>query len=297
MNTIRSNRSTSGRLIRKTGWLATGAMLAVAAFAPAVQAAGPGNNGLDATGNGTTSNATVGGSLAGAGSSATLSATAKMFCSGTSVGSIDGTLTLSKTLDVGSVITLYMVPNNGSNASPAGNVPLNEISITLTNANNDSGDVISYSLPVTHAFTTSAGGILVVFAVNADHSTAISSSKTNSLNCTEASSPSPSETPSESPSEQPSESPSEQPSESPSEQPSESPSEQPSEQPSASTAPSGEVEGVTGTPRVTPPPTDTIGGNGQNPSNDGWRIALIGLAAVLAGTLTFVNPRRSSRKR
>src|SRR5258706_1407341 len=176
----RSTRRSHGSLFRKAGWFAAAGMLVVGGLAAsAVLAAGPGNNGGDPTGNGTTSDATVNGSLSGAGSSATLNP-AVMFCDGTSVGSIDGTLTLSKTLDVGSVITLYMVPNNGSNANPAGNVSLNEISITLTDANNDSGSEISYSLSVTHPFTATAGGILVVFAVNADGTTAISSSKTNS---------------------------------------------------------------------------------------------------------------------
>ncbi len=59
-----------------------------------------------------------------------------------------------------------MVPNNGSNASPAGNVTKNESTITLTGANNASGTVIHYTINVTSAFTTSSGGVLVVFAVN-----------------------------------------------------------------------------------------------------------------------------------
>ena len=201
MKTTRTRRrSSGGTILRKAGWLAAASMLLVGAFAPTTAlAAGPGNNGQDPTGNGTTSHATVGGSLSAAGSSATLAADATMFCSGTSVGSIVGSLTLTKTLDVGSVITLYMVPNNGSNASPASNVTKNEISITLTDANNDAGDVINYSLPVTHAFTVSSGGVLVVFAVNADNTTSISSSKTNSLNCTEQASPSPTPTPTPTP--------------------------------------------------------------------------------------------------
>ena len=51
-------------------------VIAAAAFALALPAttlaAGPGNNGLDPTGNGTKSNATVGTSLSAAGSSATM---------------------------------------------------------------------------------------------------------------------------------------------------------------------------------------------------------------------------------
>jgi hypothetical protein len=351
--TTSSRTAQRGGIFRKVGWLSAAAMLAVAALAPAsVQAAGPGNNGQDPTGNGTTSNATVDGSLSVAAGSATLQANAEMFCSGTSVGSIEGTFTLNESLDVGSVITLYLVPNNGSNANPASNVTKNEISITLTDDNNDGGDVVAYSLGVTHPFTVSAGGILVVFAVNADGTTAISSSKTNSLNCTEATpseqpsdtpsespsdtpSESPSDTPSESPSDTPSESPSDTPSESPSDTPSESPSDTPSESPSdapsdvpsdnpsespsdtpseqpteqptgselpitsdapASEAPTGGVEGVTGTPRLTPPPTDTMAPV-QAPSTDGSRVILIGLAAILIGALAFSQPRHSSNRR
>ena len=125
-------------------------MVAVGTLAPAsVFAAGPGNNGQDPTGNGTKSNATVNGSLSDAGGSATMNADGVMFCDGTAVGSIGGTFTLNETLDVGSKITIYLVPNNGSDASPAGNVSKNEATITLTGANNDSGTVIHYSINVT----------------------------------------------------------------------------------------------------------------------------------------------------
>ena len=179
----RSTRRSHGSLFRKAGWFAAAGMLVVGGLAPtAVLAAGPGNNGGDPTGNGTTSNATAGGSLSAAGSSATMG-TATMACDGTSVGSIDGSFTLTKTLDVGSEITLYMVPNNGSNADPAANVTKNEATITLTGANNTAGSVISWSVSVTHPFTVSAGGILVVFAVNADNTTSISSSKTTQNGC------------------------------------------------------------------------------------------------------------------
>jgi hypothetical protein len=65
---------------------------------------------------------------------------------------------------------------------------------------------------------------------------------------------------------------------------------------SSSSSPSGGVEGATGTPGITPPPTDTLGGNTQAPSNDGWRIVLLGLAAILAATLAFTTPRPATRR-
>ncbi len=147
-----------GGRLRIAGWLAAASMVLIGTLAPAaVLAAGPGNNGQDPTGNGTKSNATVNGSLSDAGGSATMNADGVMSCDGTAVGSIGGTLTLNKTLDVGSKITIYMVPNNGSNASPAGNVTKNESTITLTGANNTSGTVIPYTINVTSAFTDVLG--------------------------------------------------------------------------------------------------------------------------------------------
>jgi hypothetical protein len=293
-----SRRQRRTGLIRSLAWLFASGLLTVAALAPAsVSAAGPGNNGLDPTGNGTTSNATVGGSLAAAGSSATLDQNAEMFCTGTNVGHIDGQLTLTKTLDVGSKLTLYMVPNNGSNATPVANVTKNEGTITLGAGNHTIGDVIDWSISVTSPFTVSAGGVLVVFAVNADNTTSISSSKTNSLNCTESASTPPSTPPSTEPSAPPSTPPSTEPSTPPSTPPSSEPSTPPSTPPSGSElpaagspGPTGEVEGVT----ATPPPTDTLAS--ASPRTDGLRPVLVGIAALLISVLLMTIPRSARRK-
>ncbi len=53
--------------------------------------------------------------------------------------------------------------------------------------------------------------------------------------------------------------------------------------------PTGEVEGITGTPPpgATPPPTDTLDG-GSTPSNDGWRVVLVSIAALLAAAAFLV---------
>jgi len=322
--------------IRTAGWLAAAVMVAVAALTPAtVFAAGPGNNGLDPTGNGTKSNATVGGSLADAGGSATMAADAVMTCDDTSVDGVTGSFTLTKTLDVGSTITIYMVPNNGSDASPAGNVTKNETTITLTGANNTSGTKINWSLPVTHAFTTSSGGILVVFAVNDDGSTAISSSKTNSLNCTEATpTPTPVVTPAPTPVVTPAPTPVVTPAPTPVVTPAPTPVVTPeptpvvtpaptpvvtpeptpvvtpaptpvvTPEPTPEVTPGGSVAEETATPAPTgevkaetAPPTDTVGGAGPTSGGNGWRIVLIGLAALIAGGLFLTAPRRTDRKR
>jgi hypothetical protein len=57
--------------------------------------------------------------------------------------------------------------------------------------------------------------------------------------------------------------------------------------------PTGEVGGIVGTPGVTPPPTDTIAAGSASGANDGWRIALILMAAALIGSLAFTQPRRA----
>ncbi|HUP54989.1 MAG TPA: hypothetical protein VM408_05740 [Methylomirabilota bacterium] len=136
---------------------------------------------------------------------------------------------------------------------------------------------------------------------SATESPSESATESPSESPTESASESPSESPSESASESPTESASESPSESASESPSESASESPSE--SASTAPSGSelpiggsgspaptggVEGATGVPAAgkTPPPTDTDGA--VPPANNGWRVILIGLAALITAAVMLV---------
>src|SRR5690348_16588314 len=87
MTTRSTRRSRGNPVFRKVGWLAAASMLAVGTLAPsAALAAGPGNNGADPTGNGTTSAASVGGSWAAGGNSATMN-TAKIFCDGDNANS------------------------------------------------------------------------------------------------------------------------------------------------------------------------------------------------------------------
>jgi hypothetical protein len=183
-----------GKLLSASAVAALVAGLVATGAAPAL-AAGPGNNGLNPTGNGTTSDATLGTSLTAAGGSATMDGAkghSSLTCSGNNAQSATGSFTLTKTLDVGSTIVVYLVPNNGSNA--VGDVTKNQTTVTLTSSNNTTGSVINWSISVTSPFTVSTGGILGVFAVNADYNpptdpgTSIGSSKTYSLNCTESTS-------------------------------------------------------------------------------------------------------------
>jgi len=112
----------------------------------------------------------------------------------------------------------------------------------------------------------------------------------------------PSTAPSTEPSTEPSTAPSTEPSTAPSTEPSTEPSTAPSTEPSSapstepSTQPTGGVEGVTGTPGVTPPPTDTLTSGTHAPASDGWRAILVLLAAVLVGTLVASQPRQARRR-
>jgi hypothetical protein len=47
---------------------------------------------------------------------------------------------------------------------------------------------------------------------------------------------------------------------------------------------------------VTPPPTDALGTTPGQPAGDTWRIALLGLAALLASLLVF-SPKTSPERR
>ena len=63
--------------------------------------------------------------------------------------------------------------------------------------------------------------------------------------------------------------------------------------PVESTDPSGSVDAETGTPEITPPPTD-IAGSANTPSGSGWQLILVGLAALMA-TALIVTPSRKRR--
>jgi hypothetical protein len=56
------------------------------------------------------------------------------------------------------------------------------------------------------------------------------------------------------------------------------------------------VAGATGKPHITPPPTSALGSVPARPAGDTWRIALLGLAALLASLLVF-SPKTSPERR
>jgi uncharacterized repeat protein (TIGR01451 family) len=66
--------------------------------------------------------------------------------------------------------------------------------------------------------------------------------------------------------------------------------------PVAPQTPTGGVAGATGRPHITPPPTSALGSVPAQPAGDTWRIALLGLAALLASLLVFI-PKTSPERR
>ena len=62
--------------------------------------------------------------------------------------------------------------------------------------------------------------------------------------------------------------------------------------------PKGSVEAATGTPNedVTPPSTDTLTPTNNTPSNDGWQLVLIALAALIASALVLTPASRKIRR-
>jgi hypothetical protein len=235
-----SRSGVRARLARRVSWLAVVSLTAAALFVPSaspVLAAGPGDNGNGWPDGGPKSSATVDGNAAGVAGGATMNS-AKMFCNGTSANHFTGSFTLSKDFDAGSTIVVYLAANNGSNASPADNVSKNFAEVDV-----DDAGTYQFTLDITAPFTSSAGGILIVFAVN-DDGTVISSSKSNSLNCTESeSTPTPTPVPTATPTPVPTATPTPVPTATPTPVPTATPTPVPTATP-------------TPVPTSTPPPTE-----------------------------------------
>ncbi len=293
-------KSQRTRLARRLSWLVVVGMVFASVAMPgagSVLAAGPGDNGGGQPDGGPTSDVTIGNSKSAAAGSATMG-TATMFCDGSAAKAFTGSFTLTKNVDAGSTIVLYLAANNGSDATPAGNVSKNYVSVPVHLAG-----TYPFSLPITHAFSATSGGILIVFAVNSDNTTVISSSKSNSLNCTEAA-PTPTPTPVVTPTPTPVVTPTPTPVVNPTPTPMVTATPTPVVTPTATPVPpTGGVGGITGTPkpRVTLPPTDTLTGSSPSaPASQGWRLILLALAGLLGAALVLTPahaPARSDRRR
>ncbi len=251
---------THSTLPHRAGWLAAALAAGTALLAPAaVLAAGPG--GVDNV-------PTSGHTSDTGGVTPTMLANATLSCdAGDSVLGLAGHFTLSAMAGANTHVVIYLTPNNGSDASPAGNVEDNEVTVDISGK---SGDV-AFSLPVTSPFTTTKGGILAVFAMDQDGT--IFSSKSNSLNCGEAT---PTPTPTEAPTPTPTATPN------------------PEVTPTPTVAPTPTVVAETPTPGITPPPTDTAASNGSSGSSSGPVLLLLG-ALTAAGAVLTPARRRAGR--
>jgi hypothetical protein len=104
------------------------------------------------------------------------------------------------------------------------------------------------------------------------------------------------------PADQPSDDPADDPADQPSDDPaddtsSQEPSDDSSQDPESGTptaAPGGTTGGALGTPKVTPPPTDSVGADASG-SSTGWLLAVTGLAALVMALAVTAPSRRTSR--
>ena len=69
----------------------------------------------------------------------------------------------------------------------------------------------------------------------------------------------------------------------------------PTATPAPTATPTGEVNPATGTPATTLPPTDGLTGTAA-PAADGWRLALAGIAGLLAAALLLTPGRPVTRR-
>lgn len=108
--------------------------------------------------------------------------------------------------------------------------------------------------------------------------------------------PTPTDAPTPTPTEQPTATPTEAPTLTPTDAPTPTPTLAPTQEPeiTPTPAPSGTVAPATGTPDLTPPPTDSFGSTGST-TGDGWRV-LIGMAAALLALVLVLTPTARKRR-
>ncbi|HXI79625.1 MAG TPA: hypothetical protein VNM34_02280 [Verrucomicrobiae bacterium] len=300
-----TRRARRGFLLRRIGWLAAAAMLAVAAIAPTSVAAAnpqPQDNACNNIGSGgrspdfvwttvgtdgVTAHWAIDANHFDAANFATVTVRVCVFdANGPDQGGID-----QNTENDG--VQLFAWSLLGYNADPC---PSNDLTF------GSSVDSPAVQTKKSNFIDCPAGEPST--APSTEPSTAPSTEPSTQPSTEPSTAPStePSTAPSTEPSTQPSTEPSTAPSTEPSTEPSTPPSTEPSTEPSTapsaapSTQPTGGVEGVTGTPGVTPPPTDTLTSGTHAPASDGWRAILVLLAAVLVGTLVASQPRQARRR-
>jgi hypothetical protein len=107
--------------------------------------------------------------------------------------------------------------------------------------------------------------------------------------------PTPTVVPTTTPTVVPTTTPTVEPTTTPTVEPTTTPTVEPTTTPTATPAPSGTVEAETGTPRITPPSTDSGVSNGSPNGTGGLPIVLVALAGLLVASLALTPRRRTNR--
>jgi hypothetical protein len=243
---------------------------------------------------------------------------------------LDYTIT-GEPLPAGSVLVVYLSPNNGAIEGNAGGdeagyistVESNEISIDMSGLSGSG--TLTFSIAVTSPFQLVSGGVLGVIANDVDGTAW--TTKTNSINCGEelptptpevtptptpevTPTPTPEVTPTPTPEVTPTPTPEVTPTPTPEVTPTPTPEVTPTPTPEVTPTPTPEVT-ATPTPQVTPtptgsigagatatptagrtlPPTDALSGDAK-PAPDSWRLVLVAIAGILAAILVLTPARR-----
>jgi hypothetical protein len=113
---------------------------------------------------------------------------------------------------------------------------------------------------------------------------------------TEAPTTAPTEAPTTAPTEAPTTAPTEAPTTAPTEAPTTAPTEAPTTAPTAAATPTGQVQGETATPRITPPATDSAVAPATGTTGSGWTPLMLIAAGLLALTLVLMPATRRTKR-
>jgi hypothetical protein len=127
--------------------------------------------------------------------------------------------------------------------------------------------------------------------------TQTTTTQTTTTETTPTPTPNPTPTPTPNPTPTPTPNPTPTPTPVPTPTPTPVPTPTPTPVPTPTPPPTGEVLSETGAPAVTLPPTDALSGNSSTPSGDSWRLILLAMAGILAGTLLLTPSRATADKR
>jgi hypothetical protein len=274
-----TRRRTNGGILRSAGWLAAATMLAVAAFAPAAASAAVASNTVNSI------------------------SVPSCFEGGMS-GTLDVTVA-SSPFEFDLWVTDH-VPGDGDWVEiPGSRITL---SIDASDASYEFGplDVSGHRDGVNSYRVESDGSNAKSASIHPcdDETTPPTNPPTNPPTTPPTNPPTtpPTNPPTTPPTNPPTTPPSNPPSSDPSNPPT-NPTEPPAEESqvptideSPSEAPTGEVKGISGTPKTTLPPTDTMAAAGTS-TNGSWRIVLAGIAGLIASLLLLSQPQRSRRSR